>query len=138
MTSLVASVKCQGDSVRRRGRASTLRHSEPGGEAVSHTVDSWSATDASRTSALLDALYGSAPVGLGFWDRELRYVRVNEALARINDRAAEDHVGRTLAEVVPQLAHVLEPIVRRVLERGEPVVALEMTGGTPADPGTLR
>jgi PAS domain S-box-containing protein len=138
MTSSIASVKCQGDSVRRRGRASTLRPSEPGGEAVSHTVDSWSATDASRTSALLDALYGSAPVGLGFWDRELRYVRVNEALARINDRAAEDHVGRTLAEVVPQLAHVLEPIVRRVLERGEPVVALEMTGGTPADPGTLR
>jgi signal transduction histidine kinase/putative methionine-R-sulfoxide reductase with GAF domain len=105
---------------------------------VSHIVDSRDEVDASRTSALLDALYGSAPVGLGFWDRELRYVRVNEALARINDRPAEDHAGKTLAEVVPQLAHVLEPIVRRVLETGEAVVALEMTGGTPADPEALR
>src|SRR5262249_15245529 len=44
---------------------------------------------AQQTAALLDALYGSAPVGLGFWDRDLRYVRVNEALARINERSAE-------------------------------------------------
>jgi PAS domain S-box-containing protein len=87
---------------------------------------------------VLDALYGSAPVGLGFWDRELRYVRVNEALAQINNRSPEDHVGRTFAEVVPQLAHVIEPIARRVLEKGEAVVALEMTGGTPDDPGALR
>src|ERR1700751_1940564 len=59
---------------------------------------------AEQTSALLDALYRSAPVGLGFWDRDLRYVRVNEALAAINERAVEDHVGRTFREVVPQLA----------------------------------
>jgi PAS domain S-box-containing protein len=94
--------------------------------------------DAERTSALLDSLYRSAPVGLGFWDRDLRYVRVNDALAAINERPPEDHVGRTLAEVVPQLAHVLEPIARGVLERGEPVIALEIAGGTPGDPGRTR
>ncbi len=94
--------------------------------------------EAARTSALLDALYGSAPVGLGFWDTELRYVRVNEALARINQRPVEDHVGRSLDEVVPQLAHVLTPIARRVLETGEPVLELEMAGGTPLDPDAER
>jgi PAS domain-containing protein len=60
--------------------------------------------EAQRTTALLDAMYGAAPVGLGFWDRDLRYVRVNEKLAEINERPAADHVGRTFAEVVPQLA----------------------------------
>jgi PAS domain S-box-containing protein len=94
--------------------------------------------EARRTSALLDSLYGSAPIGLGFWDRDLRYVRVNDALARINNRPAADHAGRSLAEVIPQLAHVIEPIARRVLETREPVVALEMTGGTPADPDAPR
>jgi PAS domain S-box-containing protein len=93
---------------------------------------------AQHTTALLDALYGSAPVGLGFWDRDLRYVRVNDALARINDRSAEDHVGRTLAEVVPQLAAELEPLVRGVLETGEPVIEREMAGGTPSDPEAER
>ena len=96
------------------------------------------AQEAARTAAILDALYGSAPVGLGFWDRDLRYVRVNEALARINERSPEDHVGRTIAEVVPQLAAELEPLARRVLETGEPVIALEMAGGTPKDPDALR
>jgi signal transduction histidine kinase/putative methionine-R-sulfoxide reductase with GAF domain len=94
--------------------------------------------EAQRTTALLDALHGAAPVGLGFWDRELRYVRVNEMLAKINERPALDHVGRTFAEVVPHLAHVLEPIVRRVLERREAVIALEVTGGTPSTPDEPR
>jgi PAS domain S-box-containing protein len=94
--------------------------------------------EARQTTALLDALYGSAPVGLGFWDLDLRYVRVNEALAAINERPPEDHVGRTLREVVPQLAPVLEPLARRVLETGRPVIGLEMNGGTPREPDAMR
>ena len=91
-----------------------------------------------RTAALLDALYGSAPVGLGFWARDLRYVRVNEALAEINDRSAEDHVGRTFREVVPQLADELEELARGVLESGIPVIGREMTAGTPGHPDVPR
>jgi PAS domain S-box-containing protein len=95
-------------------------------------------SEAAFATALLDALYGSAPVGLGLWDRDLRYVRVNEALARINELPREDHVGRTLAEVVPHLAHVLEPIARRVMETRLPVVGLEMASGTPKHPDDER
>ena len=94
--------------------------------------------EAQRTTALLDALYGSAPVGLGFWDRELRYVRVNDALAAINDLAPEAHVGKTFADVVPQIAHVIEPVARHVLERREPVIGLEHTSGTPGRPDDVR
>ena len=94
--------------------------------------------EARQTSALLDALYGSAPVGLGFWDRELRYVRVNEALARINERTPEEHVGLEFSEVIPHLAHVIEPIARGVLERREAVIGLEVAAGTPSEPGAQR
>jgi PAS domain S-box-containing protein len=94
--------------------------------------------EAQRTTALLDALYGAAPVGLGFWNRDLRFVRVNERLAEINGRPAADHVGRTFAEVVPQLAPLLEPMVRRVLERGEPVIAFELTASSPSRPDVPR
>ena len=93
---------------------------------------------AQETTALLDALYGSAPVGLGFWDRDLRYVRVNEALARINELPAEEHVGRTFHEVVPQLAEELERIARGVLETKEAVIGLEIDAGTPTSPEVLR
>src|SRR3954453_6710052 len=94
--------------------------------------------EAKRTAALLDSLYDSAPIGLGFWDRDLRYVRVNDALAAINERSPEDHQGRTFAEVVPHLAPALESIARRVLDTGEPVTALEMSAGTPSDPTAQR
>jgi signal transduction histidine kinase len=93
---------------------------------------------AERTTALLDALYGAAPVGLGFWDRDLRYVRVNAKLAEINERPVHDHIGRTFAEVVPQLAHLLEPMARRVLETREAVIALEVAAGTPSAPDDPR
>ncbi|HVM17395.1 MAG TPA: PAS domain S-box protein [Gaiellaceae bacterium] len=88
--------------------------------------------------ALLDSVLASAPVGIGFWDTDLRYVRVNDALAQINGLPAEEHPGRTLAEVVPALAPQLEPIYRQVLESGEPFIHHEATGEVPSAPGDER
>ena len=88
--------------------------------------------------AQLDTLLVSAPVGIGFWDRELRFVRVNDALARLNRQTPEEHIGRTLAEVIPKLAPHLEPLYRRVLETGEPVVHEESTDEEIEGPGDAR
>jgi PAS domain S-box-containing protein len=82
---------------------------------------------AQQSFAQLDTLLVSAPVGVGFWDHDLRYVRVNDALAEMNRLSPEEHVGKTLAEVIPTLAPVLEPLYRRVLESGEPIVHTEST-----------
>ena len=47
----------------------------------------------------------TAPVGLGFFDRELCYLRVNDALAVINGLPASEHLGRSLAEAgLPRLS----------------------------------
>ncbi|MGH3104268.1 MAG: PAS domain-containing protein, partial [Gaiellaceae bacterium] len=94
--------------------------------------------EAERSLALLDTLLASAPIGMAFFDTDLRYVRVNAALAEINGRPPAEHVGRTLAEVIPDLAPTLEPIYRRVLETGEPFAHHEITGMTPASPGAAR
>jgi PAS domain S-box-containing protein len=88
--------------------------------------------------ALLDAVLASAPVGIGFWDTDLRFVRVNQALAEINGLPAEEHVGKTLGEVIPELAPQLEPIYRQVLETGEPFMHHEATAMLPSTPGDLR
>jgi PAS domain S-box-containing protein len=88
--------------------------------------------------ALLDALLASAPVGLAFLDRELRYVRVNDSLAAINGLAREAHIGRPIQEVVPELTPVLQPLRQHVLETGESVVGYEVSGETKAAPGQLR
>ena len=90
------------------------------------------------TNALLDTLFERAPIGMGFWDRELRYVRVNEALARINGLPVEAHVGRTINEVLPKLEARVEAAFRTVLETGQPLSDLELQGETPAAPGVMR
>jgi PAS domain S-box-containing protein len=96
-------------------------------------------TQAARREALdslavVDAVFGAAPVGLAFMDSSFRYVRVNDALARINGLSAEEHYGRSLRDVLgDELAHTIEPYHRHVLETGEPILDLAVEGRTAAD-----
>jgi two-component system, cell cycle sensor histidine kinase and response regulator CckA len=88
--------------------------------------------------AELALLYRTAPIGLALVDREMRYIRVNDKLAQFNGRPVASHLGKSFAEVVPDMAAALEPVVRRVFETGEPVSDLEVSGATPAIPGEKR
>src|SRR5262249_26444924 len=63
-------------------------------------------------------LYATAPIGLGFLDTELRFVRVNERLAQIDGLSAEAHIGRRFADVVPEPAASLEGVYREVIATG--------------------
>src|SRR5207253_1048622 len=91
-----------------------------------------------RSEALLDTLLETAPVGLGFVDRDLRFVRVNEALADINGLPPEEHIGRPMSEVLPALDPDVYDAYRRVLDTGVPVSDFESAGETPAQPGVRR
>lgn len=93
---------------------------------------------AHETAASLDTLLSAAPVGLGFWDRDLRYVRINDALAEMNGLPVSDHLGRTVEEVLPDLGPGLAALWRGILETGEPLLDVEIEGETPARPGVVR
>jgi PAS domain S-box-containing protein len=87
---------------------------------------------------LLDVIFEHAPVGLALFDRELRYVRVNDRLTEINGIPAEQTVGRRVGDVLPDMDPGVEPAFRRVLESAEPVRDIEVVGQTPAEPGAMR
>lgn len=57
---------------------------------------------ADEALARLDAFIDNAPVGIVFFDPELRYERINAFLAASNGKPVADHIGRTLEEVIPQ------------------------------------
>lgn len=88
--------------------------------------------------AEIEAIYHTAPIGLGILDRDLRFVRINQRLAEINGLSIEAHLGRTVREIVPDLADEVEPLFRRVLDTGEPLLHLELNGETTAQPGVQR
>jgi PAS domain S-box-containing protein len=91
---------------------------------------------ATRRLDELEGIYRYAPVGLCVLDTDLRWVRINEHMAGINGFSVEEHIGRMPHELVPDLVEV-EPLMRRVLETGEPVTGIELTGMTPAKPGVM-
>ncbi|MDX9821007.1 MAG: PAS domain-containing protein, partial [Syntrophales bacterium] len=84
------------------------------------------------------SIYDSAPVGLCVVDRELRFVRVNQKMAEINGIPADVHIGRTLREIVPDLAPFAEETAERIFRSGEPLLNLELRGETAARPGVRR
>jgi PAS domain S-box-containing protein len=89
--------------------------------------------------AELQTIYASVPVGLAFVDKNLRFVSINETLAEFNGLSVDEHVGRTLGEVLPaELAEQIEPIYRRVIEMGEPVTDQELRGATYSLPVVMR
>ncbi|KAB1150005.1 SpoIIE family protein phosphatase [Streptomyces luteolifulvus] len=85
--------------------------------------------------AALESLFAQSPVGLAMLGPDLRFLRVNDALARMNGVSADEHIGRRLADVAPGVnATKLETMMRQVLDSGEAVVDVRRTGRTPADP----
>lgn len=88
--------------------------------------------------AEIESIYQTAPVGLAILDTDLRYVRINQQLATSNGMSVEAHLGRSIRDVIPNLADQLEPILRQVLATGEPILGCEISGETASQPGVCR
>jgi PAS domain S-box-containing protein len=113
-----------------RTRAAIARRTAEQGLHVSEALSRMRADE-------LIAIYDAAPVGLCVFDREMRFVRINDRLAEINGRPAADHIGRTVREIVPDLDEQALQAMQRVLQ-GEALHNVEFAGTTPAQPGVLR
>ena len=91
-----------------------------------------------RTTALLETLLAQSPLGFAYFDRDLRYVRINDQLAAINGIPAADHIGKTVGQIVPTLLPAVHEVTTRILATGEPVRAHEFYGETALQPGMTR
>jgi PAS domain S-box-containing protein len=81
------------------------------------------------TLSLLDSMLANAPIGLVFFDRQCRIVRVNEVFAEMTGTPFSRHLGRALPELLPErMAQRMEDAVRHVVESGSPVHDLELEG----------
>ncbi len=96
-----------------------------------------------ETLSLLDSMLLNAPVGLAFFDREFRYVRVNSHLEKMNARPESDHIGKSLREFVGGLGPAaivdrVEAQIEHVFRTGEAVADCEISGMLPAEPDRAR
>lgn len=89
-------------------------------------------------AAEIDALYASDTVGLVLISRDMRFIRINRALAETNGLPPEAHVGRHVSEIVPALAAQATRMMDEVVRTRTPLGPFDMSGETPARPGDIR
>ncbi len=86
-------------------------------------------------SGVIDTLFASdLDVGLAVLDRDLRYCRMNQALAAFNGVPVDAALGRTVAEVLPAVYPAIAPLLLRVLA-GESLEKLRVVAEVPSLPG---
>ncbi len=74
-------------------------------------------------------IFETAPIGLGVWDRDLRFVRVNKRLAEINGVPPDAHIGKRPHEILPEIENIEEIYARwrEIFETGESWNNIEVT-----------
>ncbi len=89
--------------------------------------------------AQLANIYRNAPIGLAFMDTNLVFHDVNEYLAQVHGLTVEEHIGRTLSEVLsPEIAAEATAVCKRVIETGKDDIDRETCGRSSAHRNEMR
>lgn len=81
---------------------------------------------AGADGAMLAVLLDTAPIGFAHFGPDGRYLHTNAALARVNGATPQEHLGRTVREMAPDAADVVEPLIAQVLATGAAVLDVEI------------
>ncbi len=106
-----------------------------GRHVISQAADAGTLRDLASDLALSTGLINQSPVALGLFDTELRWRRINPALARLHGVPADELIGKPFGAILSESdTSGVGAVLRRVLESGRPVIDHRTTGRTPADP----
>jgi PAS domain S-box-containing protein len=86
----------------------------------------------------IETVYASAPVGLCLLGTDTRYLHVNQRFAEMSGFSVEEHIGKRVRDLAPDLADAAEDLARAVVATGKPALDVEVRGETPAHPGVRR
>lgn len=94
--------------------------------------------DLRRAALEMEAMLEHVPVGAAVLDCDLRYVRLNRLLAEMNGLAIEEHIGKSIHDVIPDVAPAAEGPIRQVMQTGQALLGLTFEGTTAAHPTVRR
>ncbi|VXD12283.1 putative Multi-sensor hybrid histidine kinase [Planktothrix serta PCC 8927] len=76
----------------------------------------------------LDAFFACAPAGLLILDDQKRFIKVNDSIAKMHRIPAQDHIGQSIQDVFCEYTAILEFVCDEVLNKGNPILDLEISG----------
>jgi PAS domain S-box-containing protein len=93
---------------------------------------------ARESEAELNAYFERSPVGMVLVDRQLRYLKANQRLAEMTKVSLDLLIGKTVREIEPSLADILEPLYQEVFASGKPILNFELSREPNDSPGERR
>ncbi len=91
-----------------------------------------------RVTPELIHIYKEMPTGLCYFDTNFRFLLINDWLANLNGITADEHLGRTIGQVLPDVAAGVESQLRQVIQTGEPIIGGTVEAETPAQSGVKK
>jgi formate hydrogenlyase transcriptional activator len=106
-------------------------------ESSGHGHEKAARSDQAQVFDELLAAYAST-AGIAILDSEYRYVWVNQQLAALNGVQPSEHLGKTVREVIGQIADEIEPYLQRVFSTGRSIWNVEISGAHSAQKKTVH
>ena len=98
-------------------------------ESTRHGDEKATRSDQAQVFDELLAAYAST-AGIAILDSEYRYLWVNQQLAALNGVQPSEHLGKTVREVIGQIADEIESYLQRVFSTGESILNVEISGAS--------
>lgn len=83
---------------------------------------------AEEALAILDQSIHKSPIGFALIDKDSRFIRVNDAMAKLNGLNSDLHLGKKLEDISVENARLIEPYVKKVFETGSSVMNIPFHG----------
>ena len=88
--------------------------------------------------ARFDAFFAAAPAGMFITDDQLRFVQFNDKLSELGGQPVCAYIGKTVWEAEPEMAPAIGPLYEQVLTSNLPILNLEISHPTTAQPDVFR
>lgn len=73
---------------------------------------------AEEALAILDQSIHKSPIGFALIDKDYKYIRINEAMAKLNGLTSDLYLGRNVREICGETADSIEPSIDKVFQTG--------------------
>ena len=80
-----------------------------------------------ESEELLGAYFSASRVGLCILDADFRFLAINQTLAAMNGVSADAHLGKSVREILGDIAELVEPQLKKIFETRQPVLNLEIS-----------
>ncbi len=90
-----------------------------------------------KSEKLLSSIFSASPTGMALLSTDLHYQLINETLAGLNGITIEDHIGKSMQKILPNIYKESFPYFQQVLRTKKSILNIDLSAKAPSSPGKI-